>query len=180
MTFTKQKTSLFFRLSISLTVFGALFTFMSWPLIILGAIGMVIFHTVQILQKQQRVLLDYSRHVLIVSFLCNSLFSIFYLPFSHVSTIVTKIALIAFLVLYIKEIVSSKLENTQDNSLLPNIITENLSYILADLATVYIVIASLFKILHWEFGIINSNVLLVIGLFSALISILAGSKEFGK
>ncbi len=180
MTISKQKTSLFFRLSISITVFGALFKFMSWPLIILGATGMVVFHTLQFFQKQDRLALDYSRHLLIVSFLCNYLFSIFHLPYGDVLTLLTKAALIAFLVLYIKEIVYSKQENTLDNILLPNFNTENLSYILADLATVYIVIASLFKILHWEFGIINANVLLVIGLFTALISILAGSKSVGK
>jgi len=176
MTISKQKTALFFRLSISITVFGALFNFMSWSLIILGALGMVIFHGIQLFQKQDRSHLDYSRHLLIVSFLSNYLFSIFQLPYGHVLSILTKAALIAFLILYIKEIVTSLQGNTENSALLPYFRTENLSYLLADLATVYIVIASLFKILHWEFGIINSNVLLVIGLFSALISILAGSR----
>ncbi|MGI9550434.1 MAG: hypothetical protein ACR2MT_04490, partial [Aurantibacter sp.] len=139
--------------------------------------GMVIFHGIQFFQKQHRLPLDYSRHLLIVVFLGNYLFSIFDLPYGHILTLLTKAALMAFLVLYIKEIIASLKENTQNNLLLPSFSTENLSYILADLATVYIVIASLFKILHWEFGIINSNVLLVIGLFSALVSILTGLKN---
>lgn len=179
MTISKQRTSLFFRLSISVTVFGALFKFISWPLIILGASGMVIFHGIQFYQKQNRLPLDYSRQLLIVTFLCSSLFSIFDLPYDHILTLLTKFTLVAFLMFYIKEIRTSLKENTQDN-LLTHFSTENLSHLLADLATVYIVIASLFKILQWEFGIINSNLLLVIGLFTALISILTGSKHFAK
>lgn len=176
MTISKQKTALFFRLSISVTVFGALFKFIPWSLIILGAIGMVIFHSIQFFQKQGRSPLDYARQLLIVSFSSNYIISILHLPYGHVLTILTKTILIAFLLLYIKKILVSYKKNTQNNLLLQNIGTENLSYILADLAIVYIVIASLFKILHWEFGIINGNFLLVIGLFSALISILASSK----
>lgn len=153
---------------------------MSWPLIMLGATGMVIFHGIQLFQKQHRLPLDYSRQLLIVAFLCNSLFNIFQLQYGHVLTLLTKTALIAFLILYIKDILTSLHGNIQSSDLQAYFNTERLSYILADLATVYIVIASLFKILHWEIGIINANVLLVIGLFSALISILAGSKEFGK
>jgi len=177
---SKQKTTLFFRLSISITVFGALFKFLSGPLIMLGAVGMVIFHSIQFFQKKHRLPLDYSRHLLIVTFLGNCLFSVFHLPYVHLLTLLTKAALIGFLVLYIKEITTSFQGNTENNTLLPYFRTENLSYLLADLATVYIVIASLFKILHWEFGIINSDLLLVIGLFSALISILAGSRDFVK
>lgn len=179
MTISKQQTALFFRLSISITVFGALFNFISWPLIILGAVGMVVFHGIQFFQKQQRSSLDYTRHLLIVTFLANYLFTIFDLPFGYVVTSLTKITLIAFLALYVKEILGS-LKETDINNLMPNLNTEKLSLILADLATVYIVIASLFKILNLEFGIINSNLLLVIGLFTALISILAGSKNLAK
>jgi len=177
MTISKKKTSLFFRLSISVTVFGALFTFISWPLILLGASGMVIFHTLQFFQKRHRLPLDYSRHLLIVTFSFNYVFSIIHLPYVHLLTLLTKVALIAFLLLYIQKIVVTLKENSQNLLLPQNLGTENLSYILADLATVYIVIASLFKILNWEFGIINTNVLMVIGLFSALISILASSKN---
>ncbi len=132
---------------------------------------MVIFHTIQFFQKQHKLPLDYSRLLLIVSFSSNYILSIFHVPYGHVLTLLTKAALIAFLVLYIKKIMFSYQENTQNN-----LGTENLSYLLADLATVYIVIASLFKILHWEFGIINGNALLVIGLLSALVSILASKK----
>ncbi|TMM58354.1 hypothetical protein FEE95_02685 [Maribacter algarum] len=180
MAISKQKTALFFRLSISVTVFGALFKFISWPLIILGATGMVIFHSIQFYQKQNRVPLDYSRHLLIVTFACNYIFSLLHLPYDYILTALTKVALIVFVLFYCKEIISLLLENAQNGLLLQKLGTENLSRILADLATVYIVIASLFKILHWEFGIINANVLLVIGLFTALISILASSKDFGE
>lgn len=180
MTISNQKTSLFFRLSISVTVCGALFKFISWPLIILGVAGMLIFHTIQFFQKQHRLPLDYSRQLLILAFSCNYVFNILHLPYGHVLTFLTKAALIAFLLLYIKKIIALHQENTQNGLLLQKLGTENLSHLLADLATVYIVIASLFKILHWEFGIINANFLLIIGLFTALISILAGLKNVGN
>lgn len=137
---------------------------------------MIVFHSIELFQKQNRSPLDYSRQLLIAAFLCNSLFSIFQLPYADILTILTKTSLIIFLVVYIKEILTALNGSTENSNLLSHFGTEKLSYILADLATVYIVIASLFKILNWEFGIINGNLLLVIGLFSALISILAGSK----
>ena len=180
MIISKKKTSLFFRLSISVTVFGALFTAMSWPLILLGASGMVIFHTLQFFQKQRRVPLDYARHLLIVAFSFNFVFSNLLLPHGQVLTLLTQGALIAFLLLYIHKIIDTLKENSQTLLSLQNLGTENLSYILADLATVYIVIASLFKILNWEFGIINTNVLMVIGLVTALVSILSSQKSLGK
>ncbi|MGB5554176.1 MAG: hypothetical protein WBM83_05905 [Flavobacteriaceae bacterium] len=181
MTISTQKTSLFFRLSISATVIGALFTTFSWPLIMLGVTGMVFFHTLQILQSKERLTLDYARYLLIVSFTSNYVFNLLNLPFVDVPIFITKLALIAFLLLYVKKIVGSFHEITRNNSLLiSNLGGENLSFILADLATVYIVIASLFKILHWELGFINANVLLIIGLFSALISILASSKTMAR
>ena len=181
MTISKQKTSLFFRLSISVTVFCALFKFMPSFLIIVGAIGMVIFLGIQFYQKQRRLPLDYARLLLIVSFSFNYGVILFGLPYGHILTLITKLLLISFLVLYIKKILFSYQEITQNDSFsLPSFSRESLSYILADLATVYIVIASLFKILHWEFGMFDSNVLLAIGLFTALISILASSKELGS
>lgn len=176
MSISKQKTSLFFRLSISITVFGALFKFIPWSLIILGAVGMVIFHSIQLIQKQDRSPLDYARHLLIISFSSNYIMSTLQLPYGHLLVILTKTALILFLSLYIKNILTSFLANAQRNLLLPHVSRENLSHILADLAIVYIVIASLFKILHWEFGILNANVLLMIGIFTAVISILASPK----
>lgn len=178
MSISKQKTSLFFRLSISVTVFGALFEFIPFFLVIVGIIGMIVFLSIQLYQKEKRALLDYARLLLILSFSLNYTINLFGLPNGHIHTLITKLALTAFLLLYVKKIILSFKDITQNNSLLLNSIgSENLSYILADLATVYIVIASLFKILHWEIGILNGNVLLAIGLFSALISILASSKS---
>ena len=180
MTISKQKTSLFFRLSISITVFGALFKFISWPLIIMGASGMVIFHSIQFFEKHKRSALDYSRHLLILTFSLNYVFNILQLPYGHVLALLTKLTLIAFLGFYIKKFIVSSQENSENANFLQNFSTDHLSYLLADLATVYIVIASLFKIFNWEFGIINGNLLLIIGLFSALISILAGSKKISS
>jgi len=177
MTISTQKTSLFFRLSISLTVFGALFKFISWPLIIIGAFGMVIFHSIQFFQKEGRSPLDYSRLLLIAAFSCNYVFSILHLPFVQVLTVLTKTALLAFLLLYVKEIIAPNQKNPENNRSFLEFGNEKLAYLLADMATVYIVIASLFKILNWELGIINANVLLVIGLFTAVISILASSRS---
>jgi hypothetical protein len=180
MTISKQKTELFFRLSISLTVFGALFKILSWPLILLGATGMILFHSIQLYQKKKRLPLDIMRHVLIVTFSCNYLFSILSLPYVHILTSLTRAALIVFILTYVKEILFPSKESTKDRVTLLDFNSERLSHLLADLATVYIVIASLLKILHWQFGIINANLLLIIGLFTALISILAGSKKVAR
>lgn len=173
---SKQITSLVFRVSISITVFGALFQFISTPFIILGAAGMVISHSIQFLSKKSHSPLNYSRYLLIVSFSCSYVFSFIQFAYSHLFTVMTKVALIVFLLLYIKQVIGMYHQSAQNNLLLQNAGTEKLSYILADLAIVYVAIASLFKILHWEIGILNANVLLVIGLFTALVSILAGSK----
>jgi len=145
-------------------------------LIILGAIGMVTFLSIQLYQKEEREILDYARLLLIVFFAGNYALELLNLPYGN-----TKLALAAFLLVYIKKIVISFKDITHNNSLfLTSFGRENLSYILADLATVYIVIASLFISLNWELGILNGNVLLVIGLFTALISILASSKELSQ
>jgi len=177
---SENKTALFFRLSISLTVAGALLKFFSLPLIIIGATGMVIFHTIQFFQKSKRLPLDYARQFLIVSFACNFVFSTLNLPYTFLLMSLTRAMLIIFILLYIKEIIVPFQKTNANNLVLLNLGTEKLSNVLADIATVYIVIASLFRILHWEFGIINANLLLVIGLFSALISMLASSKILSK
>ena len=177
MTISKQKTAQFFRLSISITVFGALFKFISWPLILVGAAGMIVFHSIQFFQKDHKSPLDYSRLLLILIFACNYVFSILELPYVAVLTILTKTTLLAFLSLYIKELLAPNSKNEENNLSLLELGNEKLAFLLADMATVYIVVASLFKILNWEVGIINANVLLIIGLFSALISILAGTKS---
>ncbi len=175
---SKEKTDLFFRLSISVTVFGALFQIIPSSLTMLGVLGMVVFLGIQLYQKEAREPLDYARLVLITSFACNYICSLFDAPYTYLPDLTTKLALIAFLILYIKRIIPSLKEITQNQTLLASSFSrEDLSYILADLATVYIVIASLFKMLHWEMGILNSNFLLVVGLFSALLSILASSRE---
>ncbi len=177
MLISKQKTSLFFRLSISVTVFSALFKIMPSFFIVLGAVGMVIFLSIQLYQKEQIALLDYTRLLLILSFSINYIFSLLDSPYGYLLASITKLALIAFLILYIKKIIETFQDITQNHSfLLSSFGRENLSYLLADLATVYIVIASLFEILHWEMGILNGKVLLGIGLFSALLSILASSR----
>ncbi len=173
---SNQITALVFRISISITVFGALFNFISWPFVILGAAGMVISHSIQFLSKKNHSFLNYSRYVLIVSFSCCYVFSFIPFPYSHLFIMATKVSLVVFLLLYIKQVMNLYHQSAQSGFLLQNLGTEKLSLILADLAIVYVAIASLFKILHWEIGILNANVLLVIGLFTAMISILASSK----
>lgn len=181
MSISKQRTALFFRLSISLTVFSALFKFMPSFLIVLGALGMIISLSLQLVQKEQRTLLDYARLFLILSFSGNYLGSLLEVSYAPLLMLMTKLALIIFLLLYIRKILMSFQDITQNNGLwLSGLGRDNLSYILADLATVYIVVASMFKILHWEIGVLNGNVLLSIGLFTALISLLATSRELGK
>ncbi len=175
---SKEKTDLFFRLSISTTVFGALFQIIPASLTMLGVAGMVVFLGIQLYQKETREWLDYARLLLIVAFAWNYTINLFGASYTHLPAFITKLSLIAFLTLYIKKIMGPLQELLQNRHLLLSSFgKDDLSYILADLATVYIVIASLFKILHWELGIVNGNFLLVVGLFSALLSIVASSKE---
>ncbi len=177
MALSNQKTALFFRLSISVTVFSALFNFMPSFLIILGAFGMILFLGIHLFQKEKRTLLDYARLFLILAFSSNFILSLFASPLSQALTLMTKLSLVLFLILYIKDIVILFQDIAQNSSaLLHNFAKEGLSYILADMATVYIVIASLFKILNWKLGILNGDTLLIIGLFAALISIFTSSR----
>ena len=180
MTITTQKTSLFFKLSISITVFGGLIQYLSWPLILLGAFGMVTFHSIDFFQKQNKSTLDYLRQLLIVAFLGNSLFSVFQFEYANILTIVTKTILIIFLIAYIKEVLFSVEKSIQEGNLFSFIDTEKLSRILADISTIYIIVASFLKILNWKAGIINANFLLVVGLLAALTSILTSSKILNK
>ncbi len=176
MTISEQQTSLFFRLSISFTVFAALFKYVSWPLITMGAAGMIVFHSLQLFQKEKKQVLDYARHALIVTFSFNYVFNVLELPFSNLLMVATRVTLIIFMIFYVIKIIGSLKENSMSNLSITDLGTENLAYLLADIATVYIVVASLFKILHWQFGIINANFLFGIGLFTAVISILTSPK----
>lgn len=181
MSIPKQKTDLFFRLSISLTVFSALFKFIPTPLLLLGATGMLVSLGIQLYQKGRSTALDYARFLLVLSFFGNYVFLLLNSPFAHVPTLLTKLALVIFLVLYIKKIVSSFRSMSHNTSLLLSSFgRDDLSFLLADLATVYIVVASLFIVLQWQIGMLNGNVLLAIGLFSALVSLLATGKQLEK
>ncbi len=174
---SKEKTDLCFRLSISVTVFGALFKIVPSFLTLLGVIGMVVFLGIQLYQKNERTALDYSRMLLIICFAGNYLSPFFGWTTTHLFTIATKLSLIAFLILYLKKIIAPLLEMGQNRHLLfSGFGREELSYILADMATVYIVIASLFTILGWELGILNGSSLLIVGLFAAVLSIVASPR----
>ncbi len=178
MAISKQRTSLFFRLSISVTVFSALFSFLPSFLLVIGALGMVFFLGVQLWQEPQRQLLDYARLLLIVAFVSSYFLDALGLPYQNVGNGATKIALCLFLLIYCKDVVAVLIENMHNAPLLMHrATTVQLSYLLADLATVYIVIASLFKFFNWQIGFVNGNLLLVVGLFTALVSLLASAKE---
>lgn len=142
----------------------------------MGAAGMILFHSLQLFQKEKKQALDYARHALIVIFSFNYVFNVLALPFSNVLMAATRVTLVVFMIMYIVKIIGSLQQNSESSLSLSDLGTENLSYLLADIATVYIVVASLFKILHWQFGIINANFLFAIGLFTAVISILTSPK----
>lgn len=178
MKISDQQISLFFKLSISITVFSALFAFVPPFLTIFGVVGMIAFLGIQLYRKKQKVALDYARLLLIASFSGHCAVAFFNGPYAHITTLLMKLALMVFLLLYIRKIISSLQELTQSGTLLSDGLGgDSISYLLADIAAVYIVVAALFKILHWEIGILNSNLLLVIGFCSALVSILTSSRS---
>jgi uncharacterized membrane protein len=51
------------------------------------------------------------------------------------------------------------------------------SIILNSIVVVCIILGAQFKILHWEFGFLNGNILLSVGLAAVTISLLIGFKK---
>ncbi len=179
---SKQKVRLFLRLSIATAILGVLFKVMHWPyswfLLICGILGIAICYTLQFIQRQPKSLLDYSKLFLLNAFLFHYIFRVFHLPYGYIFTTIAQFALVLFLVLYARHLLFLKeYDNESNTASKKNSIQKGLSYLLYGIAAIGIIVGALFKILHWEFSIINGDVLLTAGILATTIVVVLGLKE---
>ncbi len=183
MPISNQRIRFFLRMSISVTILGALFKVLHWAgapiLFVGGCIGIVVFYSTQFYRKKPKRLLDYSKFFLLLSFLFHYTFRVLHLKYGHVFTILTQLALLVFLILYVHDVLFSEHDHSENNAsqLLRRPGRKAISYLLNGLATMGIIIGALLKILHWEFNFVNGNLLLCIGLLAAATSVIMGSTD---
>ncbi len=182
MPISKQKIHLGLRISIALALLGILFKIMHWPfpgvLLFVGVTGIVIFYSIQFFQKQPKTLLDYSKLALLISFLIYYLLQVLHLPYSYIFRIATQIALVVFIILYIRHVLflRGSMDDGLSNETKKSSIKKKLSYLLYGIAAIGIILGAQFKILHWEFGFLTGDILLIIGLVAATAAVLIGLK----
>lgn len=178
---TKQKTILFLKLSFALAFIGALFKIMHWQysefILITAVGGILVFYSIWFYKKANKRWLDYGKLFLAISFIFHYLFRVLHLNYSYIFTNIFRIALVLFIITYVKyvffpEDVSSELEEKNPTSK-----KKIYSIILNSIAVVCIILGAQFKILHWEFGFLNGNILLSVGLAAVTISLLIGFKK---
>ncbi|WP_282049847.1 GldL-related protein [Maribacter aquivivus] len=178
---TKQNTHIFLRLSIALAIIAALFKVMHWQysdiLLIVAVVGITLFYSIWFYKKSTKIGLDYAKFFLLSSFIFQYLFKILHLKYGFIFSHLFRISLVVFIIVYVKDIffsenVSSELEEKQPTSK-----KKIYSIILNTITVLCIIIGAQFKILHWEFGWINGNILLTVGLVTATISIIFGIKK---
>jgi len=180
MNISKQKVRFFLRLSISVAILGILFKVLHWmyagPILIAGCIGIGLFYSLRFYQKKPKEILDYSRLALVISFLFHYVIRVFHLPYGYIFRTLFQLSFVLLLILYIRDVLFVKPKSEDYNS--PQEVekakTKALSYLLYGIATIGVVLGSLFKILHWEFGFINGNIVLTIGLLAAAVSVFMG------
>ena len=180
MNISKQKAQLFFKLSVAMVLIGALFKIMHWPyswlILSAGVCSLITFYAVKFSKKEPKTILDYSKLFLITSFSIHYIFNVFHLAYGHIFTYIIQASLIAYVILYDKDVLFSDSDEYQElESSKP--IKNNLNNLFYGLAIICIIIGALFKILHWEFGYINGNLLLIVGLLIAIISLLIFTNE---
>jgi len=170
------------RLSISIAILGILFKLMHWPygwvLLVAGIVGLAIFYSVHFYTKSPKRLFDYTKLILLISFLIHYAIRVFHLQYGYIFRLVFQATLILTIILYVKDVLippNSTEENTPKKR--KQAINSGISYLLYGIATLGILIGAQFKILHWEFGGVTGNTLLVVGLLAVVVALLLDSKE---
>ena len=183
MNLSKQKVQLFLRLSISVAIIGILFKIQHWmyagPILIIGCLGIGVFYSLRFFQKEEKDLLDYFRLAMIILFLFHYVIRVFHLPYGIVFRSLFQLSFLLFLILYIRDIffVKPELKANSNKEGRAKAKNEAFTYLLYGIASIGIVMGSLFKILHWAFGFINGDILLTIGLLAAAVSVFMGSSS---
>lgn len=183
MTISKQKVRLCLRLSISIAILGILFKILHWmfaaQILISGCVGIAIFYALHFYQKQPKEILDYSRLALVIFFLFHYVIRVFHLPYGSIFQTLFQLSFVFFLVLHIRDVLFSKQKIEENSHHKEQVKTEYklLTYLLYGIAAFGVVLGSLFKILHWNFGFLNGNILLTIGLLATAISVFMGGNN---
>ncbi|MEM9647155.1 MAG: hypothetical protein AAF969_01655 [Bacteroidota bacterium] len=173
---SKQQTHFFLRLSISIAILGILFKILHWPfapsLLAVGIVGIGFFYAIRFYQKRNKELMDYSKLVLVITFLLHYSFRIFHLAYGIIFTYAFQFSVLIFLILYFKDVFFSREESSSESMGKTGSKTKiTLTYFLYALAGIGIIVGSTVKILHWQFGIVNGDFILSVGLISAAISV---------
>jgi hypothetical protein len=178
---SKQKTNLFLRLSIALALVAVLFKIMHWQysevLLIIAVSSIAIFYLIRFSLKTPKQWLDYAKLLLLISFLFQYLFGVLHFNYGSIFSYIFKIALVVFIIAYLKDQFFSQDDTSKSVGKRPVSKKKFYSIILNTIAVLSIIIGAQFKILHWEFGLINGNILLSVGLVAAAISIITGFKK---
>ncbi|TMM58355.1 hypothetical protein FEE95_02690 [Maribacter algarum] len=185
MIISKQQTRLCLRLSIAVAILGILFKIMHWPypgvLLLTGTLGIAIFYSLRFSQKHPKTLLDYSKLFLLIAFLFHYKFKVFHLAYGYIFTTIMQVAFVLLISAHIREVWFLDTDADTDEIDSPSVKSKPrqraLSYLLYSLAGIGIFMGYFFKILRWEFGFINGNVLLTIGLLAAAITVLLGASS---
>ena len=171
---SKRLATTLLRLSIAVTIIGALFKILHWnfskPIMIIGLGSIAASYTVLFYLKKSKRALDYSKLTLIVTFILQYGFRVFHWKYATVFNIFFQVALVLFIVFYIRELFLDKNSNDDSNNfnLTTNSKKENLQYLLYSISGIAIITGAIFKIIHFNYG----NELLIIGLILAAITVL--------
>jgi len=150
------------RLLISLLIIGMLFKIIHWPyssiLIISAFSGIAVLYPIRFKNKTNKALLDYIKLVLVISWVLNSLFTLYHLPYGLLFKIITPIAFISWFAM-------EGLYYFSANGLKPIPLKYYGIYVITGLL---LLLGLAFKIMHWPY----STLLLILGFSLSVISII--------
>ena len=178
---TKEKSNRFLSLSIALALIAILFKIMHWPyaeiLLVTAVGGIAIFFIIGFYQKPIKNWLDYAKLFLLISFLLHYLFRVLHLNYGYIFSYIFRMVLIFFIVAYIKDVFFSNDNSSKLEEQPPTSKKKIINIVLYSTAVICIIIGAQFKILHWQFGFLNGNLLLTVGLIATALSIILGFKK---
>jgi len=146
-----------------------------WLLFVIGILGTAVFYSISFYHKSPKRLFDYSKILLLISFLLHYIIKVLHLPHGHYFRIAFQIFLITTLVLCVRDVLfpgENTEEQTPENR--KQTLNNGLSYLLYGIAAIGILVGAQIKILHWEIGFITGNMLLTIGLIAIIASLFIG------
>lgn len=177
---SKKSINLYLKISIAVIILGILFKILHYSFAVFffltGALGIIIFYSLRFALKRPKKLLDYSKLFLVTTFIIQYVLRVFHRSFGGIFSLLAQIALVIFMVLLVRDVFFVKDQSEKfDHETNPNkSFKKGLNYLLYAIAAIGIIVGASVKILHWQFGFINGNVLLTIGLLAAALSVIRG------